>query len=131
MAILAHASQPPPGGNSTVARPSRGDGRFVRQSAGRGHYGHVCVTVAPSNNLHVRVEWMTGNQLPARWAEACVDGAKAAIEQPLAAGGRIVGVIVSIDGGSYHERDTDENAMRLAAALAVRDALSRAELVPV
>ena len=61
--------------------------------------------------------------------DACLDGVKRALFEPVADGRRIAFVQVSIVDGSYHDRDTDQQSLGIAAYMAVRDALARVPLV--
>jgi hypothetical protein len=92
------------------------------------------VVVAPHQGIHCyRFTWNpVEGSLPLSFMRAaCFNGVQEALRQPLADGRQIAFIEVSILDGSYHDLDTDEQATAIAAALAVRDALTGAELTAV
>lgn len=115
----------------TVSRPEHGEARYVRYTGGVGRYAHVKLVVAPHPGIGCyRFTWRPlPDSLPLAFMRtACLDGVKGALLEPLVDGRRIAFVEVSVVDGSYHDRDTDEQSMRIAAHLAVRDALAHADL---
>ena len=119
----------------TVSRPAAGHGRYVSHRGGSSMYGHVEVVVAPHPGIiHCyRFSWQpAAASLPlAFMRSACFEGAKTAVGEPLGDGRRIAFVEVTVVDGSYHELDTNEQSMRIAAYLAVRHALGQAQLVDI
>jgi len=116
----------------TVSQAQPGEGRFIKYRDGVGRYAHVKVVVAPHPGIHCyRFVWEPLKaSLPLSFMRgACLEGVKRALVEPLADGRQIAFVQVSIVDGSYHEQDTDEQAVGIAAFLAVQDALARASLV--
>ena len=116
----------------TVSRAEAGHGRFAKQRDGIGRYGEVRVIVAPHPGIRCyRLVWRpVPGVLPLPFMkDACLEGVKRALFEPLADGRRIAFVEVAVVDGSYHDTDTDRQSVVLAAYSAVRDALSRAPLV--
>jgi elongation factor G len=116
----------------TVLQAEPGEGRYISHRDGVSRYGHVKVVVSPHPGIHCyRFVWeplKTSLPLPFMRA-ACLEGVKRALVELLADGRQIAFVEVSIVDGSYHEHDTNEQAVVIAAFMAVRDALARATLV--
>jgi elongation factor G len=117
----------------TVVRAQRGHARFVRQRGDVMRFGEVKVVVAPHPGTHCfRFVWQAGSSLPKPFMRAaCLKGIKEALLKPLRDGERIGFVQVSVVDGSWHDVDTDEMSLAIAAAMAVQDALSRADLIDV
>jgi hypothetical protein len=116
----------------TVSRAEQGEGRFVSHRYGISRYAHVKVVVARHPGIHCyRFTWRPADaSLPLAFMKAaCLEGVKRALVEPLADGRRIAFIEVSVVDGSYHDRDTDEQSMGIAAYMAVRDALARAPFV--
>ena len=118
----------------TVALAVGGEGRYVRAGSGPGSYGHIRVTLYPHGGARpYRFEWQVpqGALPPTYMKSAALEGVKQALVEPLPRGGRVSRLRVCVVDGSYHETDSDEQSVRIAAALAVRDALARATLIEV
>lgn len=118
----------------TVSGPADGHGRYVSHRSSKSSYGHVEVVVAPHPGVHCyRFSWQpAAASLPLAFMRAaCFEGVKSAVVEPLGDGRRIAFVEVTVVDGSYHELDTNEQSMRIAAYLAVRDALKQAQLVDI
>jgi elongation factor G len=129
MRVGTLGSEPPSGERWTVARACSGEGKYVNYELEK--YAHVRVVLARADDEKNRFEWQAPDEeLPFSYMKAaCRDGIVAALSEPLALGGHLAGVRISVVGGSYHDRETDEDSVRIAAALAVRDALSQARLI--
>jgi hypothetical protein len=118
----------------TVSRPQHGEARYVRNTQGVGKYAHVRLVVAPHPGIHCyRFTWRPlPDSLPLPVMRmACLHGVKSGLLEPVAEGRRVAFVEVSVVDGSYHDRDTDEQSIRIASHLAVRDALAHAVLTGV
>jgi hypothetical protein len=116
----------------TVAGAGRGSGTYKRTDDVVHRYAHVEVIVAPHPGIRCyRFAWRPAEaSLPLPWMKsACLEGVKQALGSPLDDGRRIAFVEVVVVDGSYHARDTDEQSIAIASLLAVRDALSNAQLV--
>jgi elongation factor G len=116
----------------TVAHAVGGEGRYVRAERGPGSYGHIRLALYPYRGARsYRFEWQVprGALPPTYMKRAALEGVKEALLEPLPRGGRVSRLRVCVVDGSYHESDSDEQSVRIAAALAVREALARATLV--
>jgi len=118
----------------TVSRSEHGEGKLIQNLHGVGKYAHVRVVVGPHPGIRCyRFTWrplQASLPLPFMRA-ACLSGVRDALLEPVGAGQRLAFVEVSIVDGSYHDRETDEQSVRTAAYLAVKDALTRCRLISV
>ena len=116
----------------TIEGEQRGHGRFVHQRHGEGKFGEIKLMVTPYTGLHCfRFVWAPErNALPkAFMRDAALAGVKHALLETKFRDLQIAFVQVAVIDGSYHDIDTDENAVATAASMAVQDALSRAKMV--
>jgi elongation factor G len=104
------------------------EGRFVRQSGGRGQYGHVYISVEPNEpGKGYEFENKTvGGSIPKEYVPAVDEGIKEALEGGIVAGFPMVDVRVQLIDGSYHDVDSNEGAFKIAGSMAVREAAKRA-----
>ena len=104
------------------------EGRFVRQSGGRGQYGHVYISVEPNEpGKGYEFENKTvGGSIPKEYVPAVDEGIKEALEGGIVAGFPMVDVKVELIDGSYHDVDSNEGAFKIAGSRAVREAAKRA-----
>jgi elongation factor G len=111
-----------------VQAPVVGHGRYIRQTSEPGAFGDIRLTVTNRvDRPAFRVEWrVPDTEVPDLFADASLEGVRQALVQPLADGSRLAGALVTVDGGAFHEVDASPAAYRIAAALAVKDALTRA-----
>jgi elongation factor G len=104
------------------------EGRFVRQSGGRGQYGHVYISVEPNEpGKGYEFENKTvGGSVPKEYVPAVDEGIKEALEGGVVAGYPMVDVKVQLIDGSYHDVDSNEGAFKIAGSMAIREAAKRA-----
>jgi len=107
------------------------EGRFIKQSGGRGHYGVVRLRVEPFvSDEHLTIEMEAkGDEIPAEYHKAVREGIRDAAESGVLAGFPLIDVKVTVTDGSYHEVDSSEIAFSAAASIAFRDAARKAEVV--
>jgi elongation factor G len=115
----------------TVTRKQSGEGKFIRQSGGRGHYGHVVLTVEPLTDgaTFAFENQLVGDVIPRAFIPVIERGVKEAMQNGVIAGGAMIGVKVTLTGGSSHEVDSTELACKIAATMAFRDAVEKAHPV--
>ena len=110
-----------------------GEGRFVRQSGGRGHHGHVRIRIEPSKKgkgIDI-INHAPEDEIPAKYITAADKGIRIALEGEMVVGGQIVDerciddVLVHVTGGSFDLADSSEIAFELAGIFAVKDALKK------
>jgi elongation factor G len=129
--VEANVGKPQVAYRETLTKPARAEGRFVRQSGGRGQYGHVWLEIEPRRpgEGFLFVNKIVGGAVPKEFVPAVEAGVREAMESGVLAGYPVVDVAVALVDGSYHEVDSSEMAFKIAGSLAFRDAARRAEPV--
>ena len=114
-------------------RKASGDteGKFIKQSGGRGQYGHVWIRVEPqeAGKGFEFVDAIKGGSVPREYIPAVQRGLQETLPAGVLAGFPIVDIKVTLFAGSYHEVDSNENAFRMAASMALKDGLRKANPV--
>jgi elongation factor G len=113
----------------TITIPVRAEGRFVRQSGGRGQYGHVCLELEPmERGSGFQFEDRTkGGVIPKQYIPATEAGVREAIQTGVLAGYPVVDIRVALYDGSYHEVDSSDIAFRMAGSMALRQGVAKAD----
>ncbi len=126
--VHANVGRPQVAYRETITRPVEAEGRFVRQSGGRGQYGHVKVRFEPLDaGSGFEFENATvGGVIPREYIRPVEQGIRDALEGGVIAGYPIVDVKATLLDGSYHEVDSSELAFRIAGSLAVREGIPKA-----
>jgi elongation factor G len=126
--VSANAGAPQIAYRETVTKAAEGEGKFIRQSGGRGQYGHACVTLAPNERgKGVEIEnKIVGGTIPKEYIPAVIDGVEEAIKGGVLAGYPVVDVKVAVVDGSFHEVDSSELAFKMAGIFALKDAAKKA-----
>jgi elongation factor G len=129
--VEANAGAPQIAYRETITRAAEGEGKFIRQSGGRGQYGHACIKVAPnSRGKGVEVEnKIVGGTIPKEFIGPVMDGVKEAIKGGVLAGFPMVDLRVEVVDGSFHEVDSSELAFRMAGIFAMKDACKKANVI--
>jgi elongation factor G len=105
------------------------EGKFIRQSGGRGQYGHVCLKVEP-NEEGAGIEFIeeiVGGSVPKEYFPAIQKGVEEQLQNGVLAGYPLLDVKVTLYDGSFHDVDSNEMAFKIAASMAVRDAKDHCE----
>ena len=112
-------------------RVDKVDGKFIRQSGGRGQYGHVQINVMPAEQGHgfVFEDEIKGGVIPKEYIKPIEQGIREALEGGVLAGYPMVDVKVELIYGSYHDVDSSEMAFRIAGSMAVKEAARQAHPV--
>ena len=113
----------------TIRKAVDVEGKYIRQSGGRGQYGHVVLKVEPlerGKGLEF-VDKLVGGSIPREYIPAVEKGVKEAVESGILAGYPLVDLRVSLYDGSFHEVDSSEMAFKMAAIEAIRDAQRSAD----
>src|SRR5512134_1698115 len=107
------------------------EGKFVKQSGGKGQYGHVWITMEPSEQGKgfEFVDAIKGGRVPKEYIPAVEKGVNEAMQDGVLAGYPVVDVKVSLFDGSYHEVDSNENAFKMASIFAFKDGMRQAQPV--
>ena len=123
--VAANIGKPEVAYKETIARAADGEGRFVRQTGGRGQFGHVKVHVAPlerGTGFDFKNS-IVGGVIPKEYIPAVERGIRETMENGELAGFPVVDVEVELYDGSFHEVDSSELAFKIAGSMAFRDAL--------
>ena len=130
--VDANVGRPQVAYRETIRKPAeKVEGRFIRQSGGRGQYGHVVINVYPQEpgQGFVFEDKIVGGTVPREYIGPTEQGIKEAMETGVLAGYPMVDVRVQLIDGSYHEVDSSEMAFRIAGSMAFKEAVRRAQPV--
>jgi len=122
--VEANVGRPMVAYRETITRHAKQEGRYIRQTGGRGQYGHVWITVEPSGKGKgfEFVNKIVGGSIPREYIPAVEKGIVEAAEGGVIAGYPVVDVTVSLIEGSYHEVDSSEMAFKIAGSMAFKAA---------
>jgi elongation factor G len=126
--VHANVGRPQVAYRETITRAVQAEGRFVRQSGGRGQFGHVKVRfepLEPGSGFEFE-DATVGGSVPREFIRPTKEGIKDALEGGVIAGYPIVDVKATLYDGSYHDVDSSEMAFRIAGSLAVREGIPKA-----
>ena len=127
--VNANVGQPQVAYRETIRkRVEKVEGRFVRQTGGRGQFGHVYLSVEPAEqgSGYTFESKVVGGSIPREYIPAVNQGVKEALEGGVVAGYPMVDVKVELVDGSYHEVDSSEIAFKIAGSMALKEAVRRA-----
>ena len=112
----------------TVTRSREVEGKFIKQSGGRGQYGHVWIRVEPNEagKGYEFVDAIKGGTVPREYIPAVDKGLQETLPNGVLAGFPVVDVKVTLFDGSYHDVDSNENAFKMAASMAFKDGMRKA-----
>ncbi len=129
--VEANAGAPQIAYRETVTKPADGEGKFIRQSGGRGQYGHALIKLQPNERgKGVEIEnEIVGGVIPKEYIPAVIDGVEEAIAGGVLAGYPMVDVKVQVVDGSFHEVDSSELAFKMAGIFAMKDAVKKANAI--
>jgi len=127
--VEANSGAPQIAYRETFTRPADGEGKFVRQSGGRGQYGHAVIKSAPNERgKGIEIESkIVGGTIPKEYIPAVINGVKEAILGGVIAGYPVVDIKVEIVDGSFHEVDSNELAFKMAGIFALKEAAKKAK----
>ena len=112
----------------TITKSADGEGKFIRQSGGRGQYGHACVQIQPNEKgKGIEIEnKIVGGAIPKEYIPAVIDGIEEAIKGGVYAGYQVIDIKVQVTDGTFHEVDSNELAFKMAGIFALKDAFKKA-----
>ena len=127
--VAANVARPQVAYKESIRRPAEGEGKFIRQSGGRGQYGHVKLRLAPQQRGEgfAFENAVVGGAIPKEYIPAVQAGVVEAMQHGIVAGCPVVDVKVSVYDGSYHEVDSSELAFKIAASIAFKDIVKKAD----
>jgi elongation factor G len=125
--VEANVGKPQVAYKETVRKPAKGEGRYIKQTGGRGQYGHAKIELEPApGEGFVFENEIKGGSIPKEYIKPIEDGIKEALERGLLAGYPVVDVRVKLYDGSFHEVDSSEMAFKIAGSMAFQDAGKKA-----
>ena len=129
--VLANVGDPQVAYRETISKSVKCEGKFIRQSGGRGQYGHVCLKIESleQGSGYVFVNEITGGSVPKEFIPAIDKGIQEQMENGIVAGFPVVDVKVSLFDGSYHDFDSNEMAFKIAGSIGFRDGAKTANPV--
>lgn len=129
--VEANVGKPQVAYKETIRKKAQAEGKYIRQSGGRGQYGHVWLRVEPQERgkgFEFENE-IKGGVVPQEFIPAVQKGVREALDKGVVAGFPLVDVAVFIYDGSYHEVDSSEGAFKIAGSIALQEAARRADPV--
>ncbi len=128
--IEVNVGKPQVAYKETIKRKAVGEGKFIRQSGGRGQYGHAVIEIEP--NLEKEYEFVdkiVGGIIPKEFIPAVDAGIQEAMQNGVVAGYPVINVKATLFDGSFHEVDSSEIAFKIAGSMAFREAMKKADPV--
>ena len=131
--VQANVGKPQIAYRETVSTTAEGDGKFIRDGAlgGKAAYGHVILSLSPNKQGEgvTTEDKASASDFPKEYIPAVMKGIEEALTNGLVAGFPVVDVHASVTGGSFHEVDSNDNAFKIAAIFAIKEALKAASPV--
>lgn len=126
--VEANVGAPQVAYRETIRKSVQVEGRFVRQSGGKGQYGHVVIELEPgeSGSGFEFVSKIVGGVIPKEYIPPAEQGMKEACESGILAGYPVIDVKATLIDGSYHEVDSSEMAFKIAGSIAIKDGVMKA-----
>ena len=129
--VEATVGQPQVAYRETIRKPCDAEGKYIRQSGGKGQYGHVVIRIEPgeSGSGFKFIPQIVGGTIPKEYIAPVEQGIKEACESGIIAGYPVIDLKVTLVDGSYHDVDSSEMAFKIAGSIAVRNAVTKASPV--
>lgn len=130
--VEANVGAPQVAYRETIRKPvNRAEGKFIRQSGGKGQYGHVVINLEPGEpgSGFEFVSKIVGGTVPKEYINPAEQGIKEACESGVVAGYPLIDVKATLVDGSYHDVDSSEMAFKIAGSMALKEAVSKASPV--
>ena len=126
--IEANVGKPQVSYKETITASADEDCKYARQSGGKGQYGHVKITIEPTEpgKGYEFINKVVGGEVPKEYIPAVDAGIQGAMQSGILAGYNVVDVKVTLTGGSYHEVDSSEMAFKIAGSMAFKNAMRKA-----
>ncbi len=129
--VEANVGRPQVAYKETIKKSAEAEGTYIKQSGGRGQYGHVWLRIEPlerGKGFEFETE-IKGGVIPQEFIPAIEKGVKEAKDKGILAGFPLVDIMVTVYDGSYHEVDSSEAAFKIAGSMALQEVAKRAGLV--
>lgn len=129
--VGANVGRPQVAYKETITKKAQAEGKFIRQSGGKGQYGHVVIEIEPSKRGKgfEFVNKIVGGTIPREFINPVAEGVKEAMSNSVLAGYPLIDVKVALLNGSYHEVDSSEMAFKIAGSIALKNATLKADPV--
>jgi len=129
--VEANIGAPQVSYRETIQQPAKAEGKFIRQSGGKGQFGHVVIEMEPAEEGtgFEFVSKIVGGTIPKEFISPAEQGMKEACESGILAGYPLIDVKVTLMDGSYHDVDSSEMAFKIAGSMAVKEAVMKASPV--
>jgi len=127
--VDANQGKPQVAYKEAIKRPAHGVGRFIRQTGGKGQFGHAELDVRPGErgSGFVFEDKITQGRIPREYIPAVEKGVREALQSGVVAGYPVVDITVRLVDGSYHQVDSSEMAFQVAGSMAVKDGMHKAQ----
>jgi elongation factor G len=128
--VNANVGRPQVAYRETVGRAvEKVEGRFVRQTGGRGQYGHAVINMEPAEpgDGYEFIDKIVGGKIPREYISSVDLGIQEAMESGVLAGFPVVDIRIQLVDGSYHDVDSSEMAFKIAGSMAFKEAMKRAQ----
>ena len=128
--VEANVGKPQVAYKETIRKSSKAEGRYIKQTGGKGQYGHCKIDLEPApGEGFVFVNDITGGSIPKEFIKPIEQGIREALDRGILAGYPVVDVKVRLWDGSYHEVDSSEMAFKIAGSMAFQEAAKKASPV--
>ncbi len=133
--VEANVGAPQVAYKETIKKPAHAEGKFVRQSGGKGQYGHCVIDIEPVpagtqlEDAERFVDKTVGGSIPKEYIQPVFNGIKEAAKNGILAGYEVVDYKITLLDGSYHEVDSSEMAFKIAGSMAFKEACAKADPV--
>lgn len=129
--VEANVGRPQVAYKETIRASSEAEGKYIRQSGGRGQYGHVWLRIEPKERGQgfEFIDEIKGGTIPKEYIPAVEKGIKEAMSKGVIAGYPLVDLMIALYDGSYHEVDSSEMAFKIAGSMALQEGVKRAKPV--
>jgi len=129
--VEASAGAPQIAYRETITKNADGEGKFIRQSGGRGQYGHACIQIQPNEKgKGVEIEnKIVGGAIPKEYIPAVIAGIEEAVKGGVLAGYQMIDLKAQVVDGTFHEVDSNELAFKMAGIFALKDAAKKAGMI--
>ena len=129
--VEANVGKPQVAYRETIRKASKAEGKYIRQSGGKGQYGHVVIELAPGEPAtgFLFVSKIVGGAVPKEYIPAIEQGIKECCESGVLAGYPLIDVKATLVDGSYHDVDSNEMAFKIAGSMALKEAVMKASPV--